>query len=79
MWRGEMQIQVEGRHFLNLSGALAWEHPDGGRCPNSLNTAPRQHIFAVSGKSNFLSVKASLTVIGTNELNYISFDGERLR
>jgi len=24
--------------------------------PDFLNTAPRQHIFAVSGKSNFLSV-----------------------
>ena len=30
--------------------------PVSGRSPNSLNTAPRQHIFAVSGKSNFLSV-----------------------
>ena len=27
--------------------------------PDFLNTAPRQHIFAVSGKSNFLSVIGS--------------------
>ena len=34
---GEVQIQVEGRHFLNLSGALAWEHPDGGGVVHSIS------------------------------------------
>jgi hypothetical protein len=34
---GEVQIQIEGRHFLNLSGALAWEHPDGGGVVHSIS------------------------------------------
>ena len=34
---GEVQIQVEGRHFLNLSGALSWEHPDGGGVVHSIS------------------------------------------
>ena len=34
---GEVQIQVEGRHLLNLSGALAWEHPDGGGVVHSIS------------------------------------------
>ena len=34
---GKVQIQAEGRHFLNLSGALAWEHPDGGGVVHSIS------------------------------------------